>query len=251
MIFLIGLLAGIFGGLVGLGGGIVMIPLLTLLHKLSQRQAHATSLVAVVFTGLAGTITYASKASVDFFAAFILAAAAIPMARLGALYCHALAEHHLKRSLGGLMVFVSLLLLLKPYLLPHAVPLTGWPKILTLLATGLFTGFISGMMGVGGGGIMSAAMVIFAGMSQYAAQGSALLAMIPTGGLGAYTHWKLGNVEERLVPGLVGGVLLGTFLGGSLALIMPESQLRTVFAVVIIGMGVHYIRTPGPICEDA
>ena len=52
MSLLIGLLAGFFGGLVGLGGGVIMIPLLVRFYKFSQHQAHGTSLMALVFTGL-------------------------------------------------------------------------------------------------------------------------------------------------------------------------------------------------------
>ena len=52
--FLIGIVAGMFGGLVGLGGGVIMIPLMVGVLKLTQHQAHGTSLVALVFTGIAG-----------------------------------------------------------------------------------------------------------------------------------------------------------------------------------------------------
>ena len=55
---LIGLVAGMFGGLVGLGGGVIMIPLMVGVLKLTQHQAHGTSLVALVFTGIAGAINY-------------------------------------------------------------------------------------------------------------------------------------------------------------------------------------------------
>ena len=56
MSFLIGFLAGIFGGLVGLGGGVIMIPLMVGILKLDQHKAHGTSLVALVFTGISGAI---------------------------------------------------------------------------------------------------------------------------------------------------------------------------------------------------
>ena len=100
MSFLIGLVAGLFGGLVGLGGGVIMIPLMVRFFKFSQHQAHGTSLMALVFTGLSGALTYYLNGSVDFLAAALLAASAIFTARFGALYAHALPEWQLKRAFG-------------------------------------------------------------------------------------------------------------------------------------------------------
>jgi len=56
--FGIGLAAGCFGGLIGLGGGIIMVPLLVGLLKLDQCRAHGTSLVVLIFTGISGAVTY-------------------------------------------------------------------------------------------------------------------------------------------------------------------------------------------------
>jgi uncharacterized membrane protein YfcA len=58
-LILIGLLAGLFSALFGVGGGIVIVPLLLLLHRYPQRIAMATSLVAIVFTSAVGAVTYA------------------------------------------------------------------------------------------------------------------------------------------------------------------------------------------------
>lgn len=247
---LIGLLAGIFGGLVGLGGGVVMIPMLVHRFKLLQRQAHGTSLAVVIFSGLSGTFTYAMKSALDVGASLILAAAAVSTARWGARYCTRMPEHTLKRSFGVFLIIVALLLVLKPYITAHSTPVAGWPKILIFLAAGFVTGFISGMMGVGGGALMIVAMVLFAGMSQHVAQGCSLLAMVPTAAAGSFTHWKLGNVVQSLLPGLIAGILLGTYLGGSIALVLPETALRILFAAVLLWMGTGYIRTPAPVCED-
>ena len=179
---LIGLIAGLFGGLVGVGGGVIMIPLMVGVLRLTQHQAHGSSLVALVFTGLAGAITYAMKGSVDVVASALLAVTAIFTARFGAHFAHALPEWKLKRSFGGFLLFVSILLLLKPYLAQVANPVSaGWAKVVVLMIAGVFTGFLSGMMGVGGGTIMVPAMVLLAGMGQHMAQGSSLLAMVPAG----------------------------------------------------------------------
>ena len=246
MNFLIGFIAGIFGGLVGLGGGVVMIPLMVGILKMGQHKAHGTSLVALVFTGISGAITYAVKGSVDFIGSALLAATAIFTARAGAHFAHALPEWKLKRAFGGFLVVVSLLLLSKPYLAHAGAPVSGSTKIVTLLLTGIFSGFLSGMMGVGGGTIMVPAMVLLSGFSQHTAQGTSLLSMVPAGGVGAFTHWKLGNVKSDLLTGLIPGILIGTYLGGSLAHILSEGTLRVVFAGVLIWTGLRYLKTWAP-----
>lgn len=241
----IGLISGLFGGLVGLGGGVIMIPLMVRFFQFGQHQAHGTSLMALVFTGLSGAVTYYLNGSVDFLAATLLAASAIFTARFGAMYANALPEWRLKRAFGFFLIFVSLLLLSKPYLshlafLAH--PTTGWIKVGALLASGAVAGFLSGMMGVGGGSIMVPALVLLVGHSQYTAQGSSLLAMVPAGSVGAYTHWRLGNVVTRVLPGLIPGILIGTYCGGSLAHLLSEANLRLIFAGVLIWLGIRDIR---------
>jgi len=121
-------------------------------------------------------------------------------------------------------------------------------KSLILIATGAVTGFLSGLMGVGGGGVMIAGMVLLAGFDQHLAQGSSLLAIVPAGTVGAFTHWRMGNVEKGLLKGLIPGIVLGAFSGGSVAHFFPEFSLRIIFAAVLIWMGSHIIRNPAQTC---
>ncbi len=243
MNFLIGFFAGVFGGLVGLGGGIIMIPLMVGVLKLDQHRAHGTSLVALVFTGLSGGVAYGLKGTVDITAVVLMAATAMGTAQAGAHFAHSLPEWKLKHSFGGFLLFVSVLLLIKPYLLHAQGTATGLQKTVVLLLTGVFTGFLSGMMGVGGGTIMVPAMVLLAGFTQHTAQGSSLLAMAPAGAAGAFTYWKRGNVQTDVLTGLIPGILIGTYLGGTLAHFFSDRMLTIVFVVVLVWTGVRYLRT--------
>ncbi len=246
MSFLIGFLAGFFGGLVGLGGGVIMIPLMVGILKLDQHKAHGTSLVALVFTGISGAIAYGMKGSVDVTAAVLVAATAMVTARAGAHFAHSLPGWKLRRAFGGFLVFASALMLSKPYLPQIAAMDSGWTRVALFLATGVVAGFISGMMGVGGGAIMVPAMVLLAGFSQHTAQGSSLLSMVPAGASGAFTHWKLGNVRTNLLLGLIPGILIGTYLGGTLAHVLTDNILRLVFSAMLIWIGVRYLMTKRP-----
>lgn len=242
----VGLVAGAFGGLIGLGGGVIMIPLLVGWGRLRQQEAHGTSLVALVFTGLVGTASYFSRGKVDLVGALLLAVPAVLTARLGARYAHALPEWKLKRAFGGFLVFVSALLLSKTWIAGGAAPAEGLALAAVLLPVGLLVGFLSGMMGVGGGNMMVPAMVLLASFPQVLAQGTSLLAMVPAGIVGAATHWRLGNVARPLLPAVIPGILVGTLLGSAAAMRLPELALRLSFAAILVYTGVKFLRTRRP-----
>ena len=240
----VGLVAGVLGGLLGVGGGVIMVPLMTEILKFRQQEAHGTSLVAVVFTAVAGSFIYYLHGSTDVPASALLAAMALCTVRLGAKYCSFLPEWKLKRYFGCFLLFIALLLLLKPFLPPAAEgTLPVWFRWCFLVVLGALTGFVSGMMGVGGGIFMVPMMVLFAGIPQHTAQGISLLAMIPASAVGAWTHWKAGNTRTSLLPGLIAGVLAGVYAGGSFAHFMPEPGLRLVFTALLLYTATRYLRT--------
>ena len=243
---LIGLTAGFLGGLLGVGGGVVMTPLMVGVIGLRQIQAHGTSLLALVFTGIGGAVAYAIRGQVDLPATVSLTLPAVFTARLGARYAHALPEWRLKRAFGAFLLAVTAVLLAKSWLVGPADPMGGAPQAAILLATGGLAGFLSGMLGVGGGSLMVPAMVLLTGFPQALAQGSSLLAMVPVGAAGAHQHWQLGNVVKRILPGLVPGTLAGAWLGSGLAVRLSEGWLRAGFAAVLVQTGVRYLVARPP-----
>lgn len=237
----IGLAAGAFGGLVGLGGGIIAVPLMSTFLKLSQHEAVATSLVMVVFTGLVGALTYATQGTVDWLAALLIFPSAMLTANWGARFANRLPEWSLKRMFGWYLVVVALSLILKPYI-PHVEePLQGWLRIVPLVFTGAVAGLASGLLGVGGGTITVPIMVLLVGLEQHTAQGTSLLAMVPSALVGSYTHYRHGNLAQAHVPGLVVGILVGALGGGLLANQLPEFWLRLTFSVVLIWTALRYL----------
>jgi uncharacterized membrane protein YfcA len=239
---LVGLGAGLFAGLVGVGGSFVLIIVLVALGKLTQHQAHGTSLVVLVFTGLAGAATYAIRGAVDVPAAIALAAPAILTAPFGARFAHRLPEWKLKRAFGWFLVGVSVLVLLKGDLPGPSTPATGALGFTLLAAAGALNGYLAGMLGVGGGTLMVPALVLLGGFGQHVAQGTSLLAMVPTGVAGARAHWQLRNVVTPVLPGLVVGVFVGAYLGGSAAGALDDRTLRVLFALVSSGLALRLCR---------
>ena len=102
-----GVVAGVMSGLLGVGGGIVMVPLLVMVGHLSQHEAHATSLAAVVFMAAVGAATFGADGKVEVELAALLAAGSLFGAPLGARIMANTAEGNLKTAFGILMLIVS------------------------------------------------------------------------------------------------------------------------------------------------
>ena len=220
-----------------------MIPLMTWLLKFSQHQAHGTSLVAIAFSAAIGSATYFFRGDVNWKASLLMAATAVFTARLGARFAHSLPEKKLKKAFGVFLVFASIMLLVKSSLPVFGANLSLWAGILLFLVIGAATGFLSGMMGVGGGAVMVPPMVIVGGMEQHLAQGTSLLAMVPAAATGAATHYRLGNVRTDVAWGLALGSLAGGYAGASTAALLPEPVLRAIFAGIGLIMSFRYLRS--------
>ncbi|HVL64613.1 MAG TPA: TSUP family transporter [Actinomycetota bacterium] len=103
----IGLAAGVLSGLLGVGGGVVMVPLLVLAAGLSQHHAHATSLAAIVPIAAVAAARFAAAGEVEVADAALLALGAVVGAPVGARIMHGLGEASLKIAFGVLMVVVG------------------------------------------------------------------------------------------------------------------------------------------------
>ena len=106
----IGVLGGLLSGLLGVGGGIVMVPLLVLWAHFGQRDAHAASLGAIIPISIAGIAAYGIAGQVRFGLAVALAAGSVFGARLGAGMLARLDERVLKSIFGVFLVAVAVLL---------------------------------------------------------------------------------------------------------------------------------------------
>lgn len=109
---LTGLVAGAFAGLLGVGGGSLMIPAMVLLLDRSQRVAAGTSLLVIVFTGIAGTVANHRRGLLDAPVAKLLGAGGVFGAVLGALLAlRVLDERALRRVFGAFLIVVAVTLL--------------------------------------------------------------------------------------------------------------------------------------------
>jgi uncharacterized membrane protein YfcA len=103
----IGLFAGVLAGLFGVGGGILFVPALALGFGLSQLEAEATSLLAILPTVAAGTWQQRRYGNVRWQAALVVGVAAVAGVAAGVAVAESLSEEVLRRLFGGLMLVVA------------------------------------------------------------------------------------------------------------------------------------------------
>lgn len=110
----IGLAGGLFSGLLGVGGGVVMVPLLVLWGGFGQRDAHAVSLGAIIPISAAGVLTFGAAGEIQVWEGLALAAGAIAGAQVGARLLARVDERRLKLAFGVFMLIVAVLLVVEP-----------------------------------------------------------------------------------------------------------------------------------------
>lgn len=107
--------------------------------------------------------------------------------------------------------------------------------LLLLIAIGIITGAMAGMLGIGGAIIMIPALVFFMGFSQQMAQGTSLAVMLPPIGiLAAYNYYKAGQVNIKYALILAACFLIGSYFGSKLALNIPQAALKKIFGVLLL-----------------
>jgi uncharacterized membrane protein YfcA len=109
--------------------------------------------------------------------------------------------------------------------------------LLILILIGILTGFMAGMLGIGGAIIMIPALVFFMGLSQQTAQGTSLAVMLPPIGiLAAYNYYKAGQVNIKFALILAAAFLVGSYFGSRLALEIPQNLLKKIFGILLLAV---------------
>ena len=114
------------------------------------------------------------------------------------------------------------------------------------VATGFIVGWLSGLLGVGGGTILVPILTLLFGVEQHHAQGVSLVMIIPTAIAGAWTHLKLGHVDRRIVPPIAAGSVVAAIAAATVAGHLPAATLKICFGALLVWMGARFALQPGP-----
>jgi uncharacterized membrane protein YfcA len=116
--------------------------------------------------------------------------------------------------------------------------------VIILMIVGLFAGFASGMVGIGGGVVIVPALVYFLHLSQHQAQGISIgMLLMPVGFLAAFNYYKSGNFNFKysVVIGLT--FVAGAWLGSKVSLNIDQVMMKRIFGVIMLLLSIKMIFT--------
>jgi uncharacterized membrane protein YfcA len=114
--------------------------------------------------------------------------------------------------------------------------------LLILVIIGLAAGFLSGLVGIGGGIIMVPSLVFFLGLTQKQAQGTSLgVLMLPVVALAVWQYHKQGHINFNYVFLIAVAFVTGGFLGSKLALSVSDDKMKKIFALVLLAVSIKML----------
>ena len=235
---------GAFSGLLGVGGGLLLVPFLVLTRGMEQKRAQATSLVMVFTAAAGGAVTYAVNASIAWFPALFIVIGGLVGSWVGTHTVQRTPDHWLQLCFGLLLGLVALRLVLtnsqghSSDLNPTLALTAGAGYVLS----GVAMGFLSALFGIGGGILLIPILVTVFGYHQQLASGTSLAVMLPIAVLGAVRLGRVGLTEWSLGLRFGIGAIAGAAVGALLALSLPADVLRYAFSVVMVLVGLRMAR---------
>ncbi|MCA9774253.1 MAG: sulfite exporter TauE/SafE family protein [Myxococcales bacterium] len=231
--FALSILMGFTLGLLGGGGSILTVPILTLACDVPAKPAIATSLLVVGLTSLVALIPHARRDNVLWREGFFFAAFAMAGAYGAGLASGYLPARALLIAFSAIAAATGVAMLRprreKPRLeAPRRAPWfqTG--------AVGLATGGVTGLVGAGGGFLIVPALSILGGLEMKQAVGTSLFVIALNAFAGFAGHYSQGHVDPRIAGCVVTAAVLGALVGARLAGRVPEQRLRRGFGVFVL-----------------
>jgi uncharacterized membrane protein YfcA len=216
----------------GVGGGILIVPGLVLVAKMDQRIAHGTSLAAVLPISAASLVTYWSHDHVDWRVSGCLAIGALMGAVLGTKLLNVLPHRTLAVAFAGILLVTAVRLFLPLDSGVRGVLNLG--TIAALIAIGVATGILAGLLGVGGGVVMVPAMMMLLHLPAAVAKGTSVAVIIPTSLMGTYRNRTKKNVDLRAAAIVGLGGIPSAIVGGWISARMSDSVSNVLFASLLL-----------------
>lgn len=261
LILLTGVVASIFGSIVGLGGGIIIVPVLLLLGPqltgapIPEATAVGTSLAVLIVTALASSRTYAKQRKVDFRSAWLLFITSGPGAMAGSALTSQFHGPAFQLSFGVFMLLMALLLILRDRIKPSA---RQWPvtvrmtdgagiehvygySLPLLLGIGLLVGIVSGLFGIGGGSLFVPVMVLLFAFPPHVATATSMFVIFLSSISGSVVHGAMGEIDWLLVAALAPGAWLGGKAGAWIASRMSGKAILWLLRATLLVLAARLI----------
>jgi len=234
---LIGIIGGTVAGLMGIGGGTVIIPLLLYLTGVDIKAATAISMVHIVFASISGTIFNYYQKTIIFRYSIYFGLSSMVFSFLGGYLTKYIPDLTIKIMYLAALTITFVLLLLRSKMAGQNTIPTG-KDLYKIIPIGAVAGFMAGILGIGGGFLFVPALLFFMGLPMNLATGTSLGAIIFTSipGLAG----KLLSVDFNILFGItvgiggIGGARLGTYLKRKISPVATKIIFILFFIIVFI-----------------
>jgi len=249
LILALGLTVGVLVGLLGIGGGVVLVPAMVYVLGYDQHLAQGTSLfILLPPIGLGALREYWKSGQVDLPAGINCAIGFLLGGYVGGRIAVPMLSRNLRGIFGCFLILSAVLLWRKTLASPKLSPPVAessknnlW-RALGILGVAALCGVAAGMVGIGGGVLLVPLLGLLFGFSQHRAQGTSLVALIPPTGLLAFLAYaNAGYVSWQTGLLLIPGVFVGGILGGQAARRLNPLRMRQVFAALMFLLGIWQV----------
>ncbi len=226
-------MAGFVGGFLGLGGGIVLVPFLTLLIGVPMHQAVALSLAAIMANSISSSNEYLKKDFVD----FRLVAPLAIFASIGAVFGSSINQYipaaYLKVIFSVFLLYTIYSLLKKKENTKTDSGQIAKPNLPLVCIIALLAGVVSALTGVGGGIIIIPAIYLILNYSIHIARGTSAFTIGIIATVGSIVYLFQGVLKVENVGPVILGMMLGAWLGGKTGVKAKSIVVRLIFSVVL------------------
>lgn len=237
-LLMLGLLAGAFGAVLGLGGGIIIVPVLTLFFRVPIEKAIGTSLVSVIATSSGAAAVYVQERLTDIRLGMSLELGTTLGAVTGAFAVAWMGHETLALLFGLFLIYggVSMLRKLTGGEEEEAAPVVGSYEVRRMplgMAVSYLAGGISGMLGVGGGPIKVPLMYLAMGIPLRVATATSNFMIGVTAAASAFIYYSRGSIDMLTTAPVVLGVFFGSLAGSQLARSIRSRYVLALFVLVM------------------
>jgi uncharacterized membrane protein YfcA len=248
-----GFLIAIVASLTGIGGGIFIVPVLTLLYEFVPANAVGTSLTTIVFTAIAAALNYARQRRIYWRTGLVLATITVPGAYLGAWLTTQLQPRDLGLIFGFFLLSVAVYIIadLSNVRRSKSQAETKQRSDSEIVRSGktialgaglsFFGGLASGLLGIGGGLLVVPIMTFAMGMSIHLATATSMFTMIFTSISGVVQHYQASHINFESALLLALGAVFGAQVGAYTSKRISSKNLRRVFGIIVIVSGINMI----------
>ncbi len=246
---LVGFVVGVLIGLSGVGGGVLLLPVLIFGLRIPAIVAVGSDALFNFFTKVPASLLHLKKGTVRKKVVLALACGSIPGSIAGVkllmhirhLYGDGV-NNFIKSAVGVLLIVVPLLLLFQKRIeerVAHRPPTMKGFAGMALI--GLVAGFLVGMTSVGSGSIIMMLLLLFYSFPPKVNVGTDIVHAVILTGVTGFMHFQLGNVDPSLVLTLLIGSIPGGLLGSHLATRLPMLWLRRLLCALLLITGARML----------